>query len=85
MLTLPQAACLTTIIDFQRRGLSPSVTEIAAALKIARKAAVSLISGLQSRGYVRRERKRREITIIRMPIVSVYRFDDDLKQLVPRK
>lgn len=89
MLTHRQHEALTFIRRYQRRtgGVSPSVREIAAGLGHSNQIGriLSLLSGLEERGFIRRmPGRKRAIEVIRpIPIADVFRWCDEEKRLKP--
>ena len=89
MITERQNEALQFIIQYQaeKGGVSPTLSEIAVALKCKSRGHVHwLLSSLEDRGRIRRLRRReRAIEVIPDVRHAVYRFDDELKELVPFK
>lgn len=89
MLTEAQKRVLDFVQGYTREhgGVSPNLDEIRDYLGVRTKGAiVRLLNQLEDRGYIRRLRHRsRAIEIIRhaTPRYAVFRFDDELKELVP--
>ena len=89
MLTKRQRECLLFIQDHQANhgGVSPSVRESAAGLGHANQIGrtLSLLTGLEERGFIRRmPRRHRGIEVLRpIPIGQVFKWCDELKMLKP--
>lgn len=88
MMTERQSETLHFIGAYQRThgGVSPSVAEIARAIKRSKGNVHALLVGLENRGFIRRlPRRERAIEIVRKNRVAMFKFDDSLKELVPFK
>lgn len=94
MITERQSEALNFIVQYQneRGGVSPSLDEIAAGIKASSRANIMrLLIGLEERGFIRRMPGiTRAIEVIRVSAIlptriAYFKWDDEIKQLVPRQ
>lgn len=93
MLTERQSQALAFIVAYQREhgGVSPNLRQIAAGIKSKSKGHVhSLLQGLERRGFITRLYNRQQaIDVVRVAPsgarVALFKFDDEIKELVPFK
>lgn len=89
MMTRRQADALDFIKGYQSEqgGVSPTLQQIATALGLRnRSTAKKLLDGLEQRGFIRRlPGKVRAIEVINKTRFAAFRFDDQIKELVPLK
>ncbi len=89
MMTERQADALDFIKSYQseRGGVSPTLRQIAETLGFRhRSTANKLLDGLEQPGFIRRlPGKVRAIEVINKRRFAAFRFDDQIKELVPLK